>query len=162
MKYGSSQSDLLYIHRERTMIDLGRMKNCLNCSYFTLMLNTVKQGSAGKLLATAKVEIKPFIPPKKCLLLVSLSKVALCSFLYICQNIHAIYCLPSWFIHQLLLLSVVSSYLQSLSFFSHQLLHHFSVILFLFFLNLSHPSHSSFCLCSSKQTCSNQEGQLRH
>lgn len=56
----------IYIHRERTMIDLGQMKNCLNCSYFTLMLNAVKQGSTEKLLTTAKGEIKPFMTLKKC------------------------------------------------------------------------------------------------
>lgn len=59
----------IYIHRDGTMIDLGRMKNCLDCSNLTLMLNTGKEGSAGKLLATAKVEIKSLAPPKKCLLL---------------------------------------------------------------------------------------------
>lgn len=130
------------------MIDLGLMRNCLNCSYFTLMLNTVKQGSTGKLLATAKVEIKPLLPPKKCLLLVSLSEVALCS---ICQNIHAACCLPSGFIHQLLFLSMVCWCLKSLYTFSfpNQLLHHFSRTNSFLSLPLF---PSSLGLCSSKQT----------
>lgn len=129
------------------MIDLGLMRNCLNCSYFTLMLNTVKQGSTGKLLATAKAEIKPLPPPKKCLLLVSLSEVALCS---ICQNIHAMCCLPSGFIHQLLLLSMVCWCLKSLYTFSFpNQLHHFSHTDFFPSLPLF---SSSLGLCSRKQS----------
>lgn len=58
VKCGSSEfRSQIYIPRERTMIDLGRMKNCLNCSYFALMLNTVKQCSRGKLLTTNEGEI---------------------------------------------------------------------------------------------------------
>lgn len=63
VKYSSSEflsAGSTFIQK-RTMIDLGQMKNCLNCSYFTLMLNTVKQGCTGKLLATAEGEIKPFM-----------------------------------------------------------------------------------------------------
>ena len=73
----------IYIHRERTMIDLGQKKNCLNCSYFTLMLNTVNRGSTGKLLTTAEGKIKPFMPAKKCLPRLFLFSIAL--------NIHVIY-----------------------------------------------------------------------
>lgn len=76
------------------------MKNCLNCSYFTLMLNTVKRGSAGSCL------------PKEKLNLLHCWRNAP-SFLFlncICHNMHTIYCLPSQFIHQSLLFSVVCSY----------------------------------------------------
>ena len=65
------------------MIDLGQKKNCLNCSYFTLMLNTVNRGSTGKLLTTAEGKIKPFMPAKKCLPRLFLFSIAL--------NIHVIY-----------------------------------------------------------------------
>lgn len=36
----------IYTLRERTMINLDRKKNCLNCSYFTLMLNKRKPRKA--------------------------------------------------------------------------------------------------------------------
>lgn len=75
------------------------MKNCLNCSYFTLMLNTVKRGSSGS------------CSPKEKLNLLHCWRNAP-SFLFlncICHNMHTIYCLPSQFIHQSLFLPVVCS-----------------------------------------------------
>lgn len=129
------------------MIDLGWMKNCLNCSYFTLMLNTAKRGSTGKLLATAEREIKPFMPPKNCPPPHHPSSSS--PSLFNCQHLPGFTCsLPFLYqrTFQWLHSPAIFSFFQA--FISYDLLHQFlSCFLNLYILSLSlwfsHPSLSA-------------------
>ena len=134
---------------QRTMIDLGRMKNCLNCSHFTLMLNSVAQGGTGKLLeeklnhfCAAYKKCPWFYPNAPFVQFTASARKHTCNSIFVLQSLY---------VPQLLLFSTVHPFIHSLCHLNHLLrpppppqpLHFHLIVFFSLSLSLSRIPRSA-------------------